>query len=111
MAAAYARKCSPRVHADESWDVMCRNGIRGGSTKEILGLLPAGEGRPVLLEPRRLGIEDPLDLWFRGYAEPGSGASARWKRKALPLLRFAARFVDSNSLVPYLSLAIRKAPA
>jgi SAM-dependent methyltransferase len=111
MAAAYARRCSRRVHRDDSWDVMCRNGIRGGAVKEILGLLPTAHGSPIVLEPHRLGIKDPLDLWFRGYAESGSGRSDALKRKALPLLRFTARFVDSTSLVPYLSLAIRKAAA
>ena len=111
LAAAYARRCSRRVRRDHSWDTMCRNGIRGGSVKEILGLLPEADGRPILLEPHRLGIKDPLDLWFRGYATPGGGPVGAMKRKAIPLLRIAARFVDSTSLVPYLSLAIRKASA
>jgi SAM-dependent methyltransferase len=110
LAATYARRCSRRVRREHSWDTMCRNGIRGGSVKEILGLLPAADGRPILLEPNRLGIKDPIDLWFRGYATDGGRAGAM-KRKAVPLLRVAARFVDSMSLVPYLSLAIRKASA
>jgi ubiquinone/menaquinone biosynthesis C-methylase UbiE len=110
LAAAYARRCSRRVRRDHSWDVMCRNGIRGGSVTEILGLLPAADGRPILLEPHRLGIKDPIDLWFRGYATD-NGRVGAMKRKATPLLQIAARFVDSTSLVPYLSLAIRKASA
>ena len=109
LAAAYARRFSRRVRRDHSWDTMCRNGIRGGSVTEILGLLPAADGRPILLEPHRLGIKDPLELWFRGYATGDGGRVGAMKRKALPLLRIASRFVDSNSLVPYLSLAIRKA--
>ena len=111
LAAAYARRCSRRVRSDHSWDTMCRNGIRGGSVTEILGLLPAADGRPIVLEPHRLGIKDPLDLWFRGYATAANGRVGAMKRKALPLLRIAARFVDSTSLVPYLSLAIRKTSA
>jgi len=110
LAAAYARRCSRRVRRDHSWDVMCRNGIRGGSVTEILGLLPAADGRPILLEPNRLGIKDPIDLWFRGYTTE-NGRVGAMKRQAAPLLRMAARFVDSTSLVPYLSLAIRKASA
>jgi 2-polyprenyl-3-methyl-5-hydroxy-6-metoxy-1,4-benzoquinol methylase len=106
LAAAYARWCSSRVSNDETWERMQRAGIRGGSVREILRLLPAQHGRPILLEPHRLGIKDALDLWIRGYV---SGASqGGLKRKAVPLLRLASRLVDSASLVPYLSLAIRK---
>lgn len=106
-AATYARWCSSRIGWDDSWEMMQRNGIRGGSVREILGLLPAADGRPVLVEPRRLGIESALDLWARGYA--GAGQPRSLKRNVVPLLRWAARFVESTSLVPYLSLAIRKA--
>jgi SAM-dependent methyltransferase len=111
LAAAYARTCSKRVRRDASWDAMRRDGIRGGSLKEIMRLLPANDGSPVLLEPRRLGIKDPIDLWLRGYAAPDGSRAGSWKRGAVPLLQAAARFIEVTSLVPYLSLAIRKSVA
>lgn len=107
LAATYARWCSSRVGREDSWEMMQRNGIRGGSVKEIMSLLPADYGEPILLKPERLGIKDSLDLWERGYA--GAGQPKSLKRKLVPLLRLAARVMDSTLLVPYLSLAIRKA--
>jgi ubiquinone/menaquinone biosynthesis C-methylase UbiE len=111
LAEPYARRFSSRVRRDATWDEMRRDGIRGASVDEILGLLPEDEGRPVLLEPRRLGVEGPLDLWVRGYAETGSGWRGAVKRFMATSLKIAARFVDGASLVPYLSLAVRKAAA
>jgi 2-polyprenyl-3-methyl-5-hydroxy-6-metoxy-1,4-benzoquinol methylase len=109
LAAAYARRFSRRVRRDATWDEMRRDGIRGATVNEILGVLPAGEGRPVLLAPRRLGIKGSLDLWLRGYAEGGSrGWRGAVKRGAAAPLKIAARVLDGASLVPYLSLAIRK---
>jgi SAM-dependent methyltransferase len=111
LAATYAQRCSRRVQKNASWDEMQRAGIRGGTVKEILGLLPADAGRPVLLEPRRHGIKGSLDLWIRGYAAGGRGWRAALKRAAAKPLQLAARIVDGASLVPYLTLAIRKSAA
>jgi ubiquinone/menaquinone biosynthesis C-methylase UbiE len=108
LAEGYARRFSRRVRRDANWDEMRRDGIRGASVKEIRDLLPIGEGRPILLEPRRLGVKGSLDLWIRGYAQGGSGWRGALKRTAATLLRAAARRIDGASLVPYLSLAIRK---
>jgi predicted O-methyltransferase YrrM len=108
LAVTYARRFSSRVRRDATWDQMRRDGIRGASVKEILGLLASGEGRPTLLPPQRLGIRGSLDLWIRGYAEGGSGYRGALKRTMATSLNLVARFADGASLVPYLSLAIRK---
>jgi 2-polyprenyl-3-methyl-5-hydroxy-6-metoxy-1,4-benzoquinol methylase len=108
LAESYARWCSRRVRRDATWDQMRRDGIRGASTKEILGLLPAGDGRPTLIEPRRLGVKGSLDLWIRGYADGGSGWRGALKRATAAPLAIAASSVHGAWLVPYLSLAIRK---
>lgn len=107
LAAPAARALSRRVPRGETWPAMLRNGVRGGSVAEILRLLPAAEGTPRLLEPLRLGIGDRVELWYRGYAAPGSAGRAGLKRRALPLLRAASR-VLGTPVVPYLSAAIRK---
>jgi 2-polyprenyl-3-methyl-5-hydroxy-6-metoxy-1,4-benzoquinol methylase len=108
LAESYARRFSRRVRRDATWNQMLRDGIRGSSVKEILGLLSTGEGRPTLVEPRRLGVKGSLDLWIRGYAEGGSGWRGALKRAAAASLAIAAPSVDGAWLVPYLSLAIRK---
>jgi hypothetical protein len=109
LAETYARRFSNRVRGDATWDEMRRDGIRGASVKEILALLPPGEGRPTLLSPRRLGVRGSLDLWIRGYADDGVGWRGAFKRAMAASLSVAAPLVDGASLVPYLSLAIRKA--
>jgi 2-polyprenyl-3-methyl-5-hydroxy-6-metoxy-1,4-benzoquinol methylase len=109
LAAAYARRFSKRIHRNATWDQMRRDGIRGSTVTEILELLPADEGRPILIEPRRLGVKGPLDLWIRGYTTGGSGWRGGIKRATAALLAIAAPSIEGAWLVPYLSLAIRKA--
>ena len=108
LAERYARRFSGRVRRDATWEEMQRDGIRGSSVKEILSSLPADGARPMLIEPRRLGVNGSLDLWIRGYAAGGRGWRGAVKRGAAAALAVAARSVDGASLVPYLSLAIRK---
>ena len=108
LAAAYARRFSKRIRRDATWDQLRRDGIRGSTVAEILGLLPASAGRPQLISPRRLGVRGPLDLWIRGYTAGGSGWRGAVKRAAAAVLATAAPSIDGAWLVPYLSLAIRK---
>jgi 2-polyprenyl-3-methyl-5-hydroxy-6-metoxy-1,4-benzoquinol methylase len=108
LAAAYARGFSKRIRRDATWDQMRRDGIRGSTATQILRLLPPDQGRPTLIEPRRLGVKGSLDLWIRGYTAGGSGWRGAVKRATAALLGIAAPSVDGAWLVPYLSLAIRK---
>lgn len=110
LAAHYARLCSHRIRRDATWRDMQRDGIRGATVREIVSLLPSGEGKPILLEPRRLGINGALDLWIRGYAKGGYGWRGTLKKAIASSLSWAARRFDGAAFVPYLSLAIRKAP-
>jgi 2-polyprenyl-3-methyl-5-hydroxy-6-metoxy-1,4-benzoquinol methylase len=102
-----ARRCSRRNLRDQSWQTMLRNGIRGASPGEILSVLPAQYGRPHVLRPCRERVRNRVDLWYRGYARPGTGVKAALKRRSLLLFRLASALVGSP-LVPYLSLAIQK---
>ncbi len=52
-----------RVPASDTWENLLRRGIRGGTVHEILKILWC-VGRPVLLQPHRLGMKDRIDLWM-----------------------------------------------
>ena len=102
LALAYARRFSPRVAGDASWQFLLREGIRGGTAAGIL----ADIGAPAeLLSPCREGIDNHVDLWARGYS--GAGAVTGLKRLAVPGLRLLRR-LTGIAMVPYLSLAFQK---
>jgi 2-polyprenyl-3-methyl-5-hydroxy-6-metoxy-1,4-benzoquinol methylase len=63
LAAFAARRFSRRTSADASWPELLRAGIRGGSEAEFTALMggEAGSGAEVL-EPRRIGLRDRIDL-------------------------------------------------
>jgi 2-polyprenyl-3-methyl-5-hydroxy-6-metoxy-1,4-benzoquinol methylase len=60
-----ARRLSERVDPDASWESLLRAGIRGGTVKEILGIL-SNHGALTLLEPRP-NIGDQIDLCTASY--------------------------------------------
>jgi 2-polyprenyl-3-methyl-5-hydroxy-6-metoxy-1,4-benzoquinol methylase len=107
LAHRFVQYCSPRGLRNESWTGLLRNGIRGGSVNEILGVIRRGGGLPELLKPGYGGMRTPVDVWYEGYARSASGRSGKLKRatgKALKVLYGASHLAP----VPYLSLAIRK---
>lgn len=96
-----ARRFSARVAADESWESLERRGIRGGSEREILGLLPSGAS---LLSP--LAGMDRIDLWYRNSSE-STPRLARVKSA----MRVGLKAVDRMTgmvLLPSLAVAVRK---
>ncbi|MFC1845595.1 class I SAM-dependent methyltransferase [Candidatus Dependentiae bacterium] len=100
----YARRFSKRNLHNDSWPVLLRKGIRGGSCKEILGILRKTEQQPLLLKPSQLGVKDRVDLWYRETNLTKQSASKKgifWLAKSLKLL-------TGLSVVPNLSLAIKK---
>jgi SAM-dependent methyltransferase len=97
-----ARRLSPRVAADASWQDLLRGGIRGGTPREVLALLRAAdEGTPRLLRPRRLGLSSAADVWY------AKGPPTPVRRTVHRLLQVLDA-VTGAGIVPYLSLAIRK---
>jgi 2-polyprenyl-3-methyl-5-hydroxy-6-metoxy-1,4-benzoquinol methylase len=100
-----ARRYAARVDADTSWDALLRAGIRGGTEAEVVRILRAGgAGRPVVLEPRELGLGDKIDLWY-AYS---TGARRSWIK---PIMRQAFRLLKlgtGKTFVPALDLAIAK---
>lgn len=106
LAASAARRLSARVDAGASWTYLLRAGIRGGTLREVAGLLrKTGEGEPEFLAPTRLGRRDAVDLW-QACSSARHGRSA--KTRAAAIIIRGWRQISGIALVPELSLAIRK---
>jgi 2-polyprenyl-3-methyl-5-hydroxy-6-metoxy-1,4-benzoquinol methylase len=100
-----AKRFSNRVAASSSWDELLRDGVRGGTEREILNdLRAADEGMPQLLEVNRLGFSDSVDVWY-------SLSMARRPLKIKALMRTvfkAISRVTRSTFMPDLNLAIKK---
>jgi len=71
-----ARRFSRRIDADESWEGLLRNGVRGATKSEILReLKSAGSGTPVALRSTHLGLSDKNSLRAALGAIPASGGT------------------------------------
>jgi 2-polyprenyl-3-methyl-5-hydroxy-6-metoxy-1,4-benzoquinol methylase len=98
------RRLSPRVASDASWEQMLRDGVRGGTEREVVRLCSrAGGGSPVSLTPTRLGCHDHVDLW---YAQSMIGRPARVKRVMRTAFKMAS--LVGTDFTPGLQLAIQK---
>lgn len=86
---------------DNDWQRLLRRGIRGGSVREILGLLG---GNASLMRPTRQGCQDRIDLWYAMSTESRAGAVKKLMRAAFKL----TKAVSGVQPVPTLSLAVRK---
>jgi 2-polyprenyl-3-methyl-5-hydroxy-6-metoxy-1,4-benzoquinol methylase len=99
-----ARRFSKRVNLEASWPELLRKGIRGGTTREIISMLNREGRNPELLDPSFLGVKDHIDLWYQL-----SSTTRRPLTKKLMMLGFrAVRAVTGVTMIPSLSLAIRK---
>jgi 2-polyprenyl-3-methyl-5-hydroxy-6-metoxy-1,4-benzoquinol methylase len=96
-----ARRFCQRIAPDESWESMLRRGIRGGSEKRIRAQLGPDA---ILLKPERWG-KDRIDLWF-GELSP----RRRRVKQTIRLGLKSLRALTGITLVPWLSLALRKRP-
>lgn len=100
-----ARRFSPRVDPATLWPDLLRGGIRGGTPREIMGILRgARDGVPVNLEPKQDGLRDHLDLWDRSSRVRHAGTGHTLKVAALR----AMKSLTGVALVPNISLAVRK---
>lgn len=101
LALRAARRFSKHVAPGTDWPTLLRMGIRGGTTREILGIL-SGCGSPVLMKPlKRVG--DQLDLWH-GKLSPRHA----WFKRSVWLSLKTLKAVSGIELSPELALAIRK---
>ncbi|MDQ3805791.1 MAG: methyltransferase domain-containing protein [Acidobacteriota bacterium] len=105
LALAAARKFSNRINPQEPWEVLLRRGIRGATENEILSILRTVSGsRAVLLEPSRGGLRDRIDLWYSAL----NRQRLKGLKKTLKGIMKGLRLVTGVTLVPNLSLVIRK---
>jgi SAM-dependent methyltransferase len=104
LALAFARRCSKRVRPDESWAALLRGGIRGATTREIMGILNRHPRQAMLLEPSRFGLKDRIDLWYSL-----SSTTRNPLAKKVMMWGFrAVRATTGVTMIPTLSLAIQK---
>jgi 2-polyprenyl-3-methyl-5-hydroxy-6-metoxy-1,4-benzoquinol methylase len=103
LAGAYARQFSQRELAGDSWEVLLRKGLRGGSVREIRKILCQTESPPIFLKPDGPGIRDTIDVWY------ASTSSHRSLGKRIAYVGSKViRYVTGMEVAPYLSLAIEK---
>lgn len=95
------RRYSRRYSGEVSWERLLRDGIRGGSVAEILGILRQ-HGRAVLLEPRA-EVGDRIDLWLGGLS-----ARHRWLKRGIWAGLKALKLATGAVMTPSLALAIRR---
>lgn len=84
-----------------SWNRLLRDGIRGGTVPEILGILKQ-DGRPVLLEPR-VEVGDRIDLWY-GSLSPRH----RWLKRGVWAGLKLIKLTSGRVITPSLALALRR---
>jgi len=104
LALQAARRFSPRIGKEETWDVLLRKGIRGGTIREIQRLLRGERDRPILLEPCYLGLRDRIDLWFLST----NREKRRVAKSIVKSLMKVFKLLSGICLVPCLSVALRK---
>jgi len=98
-----ARRFSNRVSPEAAWSTLLREGIRGGTTAEIITILNR-QGTAELMNPTRLGVKDHIDLWY----QLSSSARQPLTKKLMMYGFRAIKAVTRVTMVPSLSLAIRK---
>jgi 2-polyprenyl-3-methyl-5-hydroxy-6-metoxy-1,4-benzoquinol methylase len=98
---AVARRFSKRVRPNSSWEKLLRDGIRGGTVREIMRILRR-DARATLLRPRE---GDRVDQWYRSL----SSRHAWLKRSVWASLK-GLKIVTGIEIVPNLALAIRRDP-
>lgn len=104
-----ARKFSKRKLQDHTWESLLRQGIRGGSVREILSILTQSKckQKPILLAPSRLGAKDRIDLW---YIKSGKARFLIGRKIVIFLLNKFLKMTAGFIFLPGLSLAVKKSP-
>ncbi|MHB8258531.1 MAG: SAM-dependent methyltransferase [Acidiferrobacterales bacterium] len=99
-----ARRFSKRVSPDTSWTELLRMGVRGGTTREIIGILARAGGKAELLHPSHFGVKDHIDLWY----QLSSAIRKPLAKKLIMLGIKTVKMATGVTMVPSLSLALRK---
>jgi len=86
------------------WDGLLRLGIRGGSVREIMGILESCTQMPQLLSPTQFGMKDRIDLWYQQSDQTHLSIPKKVFRVLIKLFKGLTGVV----MLPYLALAIKK---
>jgi ubiquinone/menaquinone biosynthesis C-methylase UbiE len=105
IASYYARWFSSRKLMKEEWSTLLRNGVRGGSVREILKILKKNKFHPILMTPNHLGFTDRIDMW---HAESSSKSRYLVIKKSFFYFSKLIKVVSGRIFLPTLSLAIKK---
>lgn len=98
-----ARRFSPRIKADETWNSLLRNGIRGGTEAEIINIIrDKSQDKSLLLEPSKLGMKDRIDLQYAGISQ------LSLKHKVAKALFKAIKLVSGYTCGLVITFAIQK---
>jgi SAM-dependent methyltransferase len=104
LALACTRRFSERMSRDVTWPELLRKGVRGGTAGELLTILNKDGREAELVQPSRLGVHDHIGLWHQlssNIRKPATKKLMMWGFRAV-------RAVTGVTMIPTLSLAIRK---
>lgn len=103
MVLKISRRFSKRVKKEASWNQLLRDGIRGGTVKEIIKMLEELFPRELtLLQPVYLGFKDHIDIWY---------ANLRFNPIIKKIVRFILKrikFISEYAFLHEITLAIKK---
>lgn len=97
-----ATRFSKRVSRNEKWETLLRKGIRGGTVKEVMGILHKAGSAPALVPPAE-HIGDRIDLWHRGLSRRHA-----WLKRTIWAALKMSKLATRIEMVPVLALAVRK---
>ena len=105
LALGITRKFSKRIDPNESWEIFLRRGIRGATENEIINILRKhSNSKARLIEPSQKKLKDRIDLWYSQLNQQNRLAA----KKTIKVLLKTLRAVSGITLVPNLSLVIKK---
>jgi 2-polyprenyl-3-methyl-5-hydroxy-6-metoxy-1,4-benzoquinol methylase len=91
------------VFRNYTWETLLKQGVRGGSVKEIMRILGACSHKPILMNPSRLSAKDRVDLWYKI-----GGKKPVIMRKIYFMFLKSFYILTGIVFLPSLTLAIRK---
>ena len=86
------------------WEELLRKGIRGGSVREIIGILSRNGHKPTVLSPSQGDLTDRIDMWYAQTKKSrfvGANRVFYWLSKLV-------KMTTGMVCLPVLSLAIEK---
>jgi 2-polyprenyl-3-methyl-5-hydroxy-6-metoxy-1,4-benzoquinol methylase len=89
---------------DADWERLLRGGFRGGTSNEIERILKETEAGPIFIQPNRLGVRDPIDIWSLTKDSSNLGLLKQVAGKFCRVFKS----LTGITIAPYINLAIRK---